>query len=98
MRHPPPPAHPPPPCAHPGVSSGDGMTYSGAGGVLVPLGTESISSPFLSPDAAWEGPQGSTDFAAITLCVSGANGGRPAADGTCALPLAAAVAQQRPDR
>ena len=57
--------------------AGDGMRYSAAGGLLVPQGTEFITSPFqLSPLS-------STAVARRPFC---AGGGRPGADGRCALP------------
>jgi hypothetical protein len=48
--------------------------------MLAPLGTEFITSGFLT--ATW-GPE---DAAAIPLCISGTNGGQPTSDGVCEMP------------
>jgi hypothetical protein len=48
--------------------------------MLAPLGTEFITSGFLT--ASW-GPE---EAAAIPLCISGTNGGLPTTDGVCEMP------------
>jgi hypothetical protein len=63
--------------------SGDGMTYSSLGGLLTPLGTEYISSPF------YMGALQPSGVASIALCLSGSGGGRPSKAGACPLPQSA---------
>lgn len=71
--------------------SGDGITYSSFGGLLTPLGTEYVSSPFVV------GALQPADVATVALCISGTNNGRPAAAGSCLLPQApVAVAAAAP--
>ena len=55
------------------------IAHTGFNGLLSPLGSELITSPF---DVAKE--PGS--HAAIPFCISGTNGGKPNAEGMCTLP------------
>ncbi|KAL4419584.1 hypothetical protein ABPG77_004833 [Micractinium sp. CCAP 211/92] len=63
--------------------SGDGYTYTGFGGTLSPLGTEFITSPLTVGAATLND---NTKMVQIPFCISGTNGGRPNAGGTCDLP------------
>ena len=55
---------------------------AGFNGLLSPLGSELITSPFDVAAASKE--PGS--HAAIAFCISGTNGGKPNAEGVCTLP------------
>ena len=57
--------------------AGNGITFTGTGGLLSPTSSEYIASPFNMsslPESA---------KASISFCVNGLNGGKPTADGIC---------------
>jgi hypothetical protein len=59
--------------------SGDGFTVTGFGGLSSPTSSEYIVSPFYQENVR------ARDKAAIPFCINGQNGGKPNADGSCAL-------------
>lgn len=65
--------------------SGNGMTYTGFGGMLAPLGSEYISSAFEVSEAD------RASIAQIPFCITGTNGGKPSDAGVCELPAAASA-------
>lgn len=60
--------------------AGNGLTYTGFGGLLSAEGTEYITSPFDVNAVP------SSKKVAIPFCVNGLNGGRPDGNGRCPAP------------